>query len=196
MKTDVISVSSRGEGLEKVLQQVEKVAAYKDLSPKNTLHLRLLAEELVGMMRSITGETKGEFWMEDDKNEFRLHLRTWTSMDFEKREQLLAASTSGKNEAARGLMGRLRNFFEQGGEASSLYMYGPDMGEFSGNPALGLEWSMSAYQRQLEAASKSDEKAREMWDELEKSVVTHVADEIKVSIRGEQAEMVIYKKMA
>lgn len=196
MKTDVISVSSRGEGLEKVLQQVEKVAAYKDLSPKNTLHLRLLAEELVGMMRSITGETKGEFWMEDDKNEFRLHLRTWTSMDFEKREQLLAASTSGKNEAARGLMGRLRNFFEQGGEASSLYMYGPDMGEFSGNPALGLEWSMSAYQRQLEAASKSDEKAREMWDELEKSVVTHVADEIKVSIRGEQAEMIIYKKMA
>ncbi len=196
MKTDVISVSSRGEGLEKVLQQVEKVAAYKDLSPKNTLHLRLLAEELVGMMRSITGETKGEFWMEDDKNEFRLHLRTWTPMDFEKREQLLAASTSGKNEAARGLMGRLRDFFEQGGQSSSLYLYGPEMGEFSGNPALGLEWSMLAYQRELEAASKNDEKAREMWDELEKSVVTHVADEIKVSIRGEQAEMIIYIKMA
>ena len=34
-----------------------------------------------------------------------------------------------------------------------------------------------------------------MWDELEKSVVTHVADDIKVSIRGQQVEMTILKKL-
>ena len=37
--------------------------------------------------------------------------------------------------------------------------------------------------------------ATEMWDELEKSVVTHVADDVRVSIRGQQAELIILKKM-
>ena len=49
--------------MEAALNQAEKVAAYKSLSPKNTLHLRLLTEEMMGMMRSITGETQGKFWI-------------------------------------------------------------------------------------------------------------------------------------
>jgi hypothetical protein len=43
--------------------------------------------------------------------------------------------------------------------------------------------------------AQQDEQAKEAYDELEKSVVTHVADEIKVSISGRDVEMVIYKKM-
>jgi len=42
----------------------------------------------------------------------------------------------------------------------------------------------------------SDPRIREAWDELEKSVVNHVADDIKVYIRGRLVEMVITKKMA
>ena len=60
---------------------------------------------------------------------------------------------------------------------------------------LDFEWSMTAYQDELRRQSLRDERAREMWDELEKSVVTHVADDIKVAIRGQKAEMIIIKKM-
>ena len=42
---------------------------------------------------------------------------------------------------------------------------------------------------------KNDSGAREAWDELEKSVVSHVADDVKVSIRGRNVEMTIFKKM-
>ena len=66
MKTDIISVSSSGRQMETALAQVEKVAAYKELGHKQALHLRLLAEEMMGMMRSITGEKEGEFWIEDE----------------------------------------------------------------------------------------------------------------------------------
>ena len=66
MKTDVITVSSKGKRMESALAQVDKLAAYKGLSPKDALHLRLLTEEMMGMMRSITGETNGEFWIEDE----------------------------------------------------------------------------------------------------------------------------------
>ena len=65
MKTDIIHVSVNGNGMNAALAQAEKVAAYKGLSPRSEMHLRLLTEEMMGMMRSITGPSQGEFWMED-----------------------------------------------------------------------------------------------------------------------------------
>ena len=34
----------------------------------------------------------------------------------------------------------------------------------------------------------------EAWDELEQSVVANIADEIKIGIADDSAEMIIYKK--
>ena len=196
MKTDVIVVSSAGAQIEKALAQADKVAAYKDLSPKGTLHLRLLTEEMMGMVRSITGEKQGQFWIEEEDGVYELHLRVNTRMTMEKREQLLATSTSRKNEAARGLMGRLREFFDQGADSPTIpFYYYESPGEFTGS-TLDWEWSMSAYQNSLRQWTDRDEQAREMWDEMEKSVVTHVADDVKVAIRGDWAEMTIVKKFS
>ena len=200
MRTDVIIVSSRGRQMEKALDQVEKVAAYKELSAKGALQLRLLTEEMMSMMRAITGETEGEFWIEDEDGLFQLHLRVKTRMNSEKRDQLLSASSTGKNESAKGLMGRLKDFFDREMDEDVASMGSPlvlpDMLEGSTMGTLNWEWSMSAYQNQLSTLVKQhNASAAEMWDELEKSVVTHVADDIRVSIRGQQAEMTILKKM-
>ena len=200
MRTDVIVVSSRGAQMEKALNQVEKVADYKELSPKDALQLRLLTEEMMGMMRAITGETEGEFWIEDEDSVYQLHLRVKTRMNSEKRDQLLAASSTGKNESAKGLMGRLLDFFdrEMDEDIASLGspLVLPDMFENSSASTLDWEWSMSAYQSRLSTMlDEQNSSAKEMWDELEKSVVTHVADDIRVSIRGQQAEMTILKKI-
>ncbi len=200
MKTDIISVSSSGRQMETALKQVEKVAAYKELGHKQALHLRLLAEEMMGMMRSITGEKEGEFWIEDENGKYRLHLRVNTHMDSDKREKLLSVSKSGKNEAARGLMGRIRDFFDQSVDddvasiTSPLVM--PDMFEQTSMTSLDWEWSMIKYVDVLSAKVKEDDPAaKEAWDELEKSVVAHVADDVKVSIKGRTVEMTIIKMM-
>lgn len=202
MKTDVIVVSSKGDQMEAALNQTEKVAAFKGLSPKNTLHLRLLTEEMMGMMRSITGETQGKFWIEDEDNVYELHLAVNTRMNSNKREKLLSASSTGKNESAKGLMGRVRDFFDRGadedivGYSTPLMMHGGHMD--SNAPTLDWEWSMVRYQEALSGEIRRDDSAaaREAWDELEKSVVAHVADDVKVSIKGSQAELIIVKKMA
>ena len=201
MKTDVIRVSSKGNQIEKALGQIEKIAAYKELTPKNTLHLRLLTEEMMGMMRSITGETEGEFWVEDQDGEYQLHLRVRTRLNADEREQLLAASSSGRNELAKGLMGRIRDFFDWGSDedlgpmTSSLML--PDMYVHSSSPALDMEWSMVRYESALSSRiAQNDAAAKEAWDELEKSVVKHVADDVKVSIRNGVVEMTILKKLA
>jgi DNA-binding PucR family transcriptional regulator len=201
MKTDVITVSSKGSQMEAALSQVDKAAAYKGLRGKNALHLRLLAEEMMGMMRSITGETEGQFWIEDEDNVYQLHLQVTTRMDSGKRGRLLSASSSGKNESARGLMGRLRDFFDRSADediasySNSLML--PGMYDHSSTPALDWEWSMLQYEDALsDRVRRNDAQAKEDWDELEKSVVARVADDVKVAIRGRTVEMTIVKKMA
>ena len=200
MKTDVISVYSRGAQMEKALDQVEKVAAYKELAPRQALHLRLLAEEMMGMMRSITGEKEGEFWIEDENGEYRLHLRVNTHMDSDKREKLLSVSKSGKNEAARGLMGRIRDMFDQSmdDDVASVTspLLAPDMFEQTGLPSLDREWSLMRYVDALSAkVQQNDPAAKEAWDELEVSVVAHVANDVKVSIKGRTVELTILKQL-
>ena len=201
MKTDMIVVSSRGSQMEKALDQAEKVAAYKGLSGKNALHLRLLTEEMMGMMRSITGETEGVFWIEDENDVYRLHLQVTTRMDSDKRTQLLSAASSGRNESARGLMGKLRDFFDRGADEDVVAITSPlilpGMYEESSLPTMDWEWSMMRYEEALAPSVQRQEKeALEAWDELEKSVVARVADDVKVSIRGRTVEMTLEKKMA
>lgn len=201
MKTDVITVSSRGRQMEKALEQADKVAAYKGLSAKDALHLRLLTEEMMGMMRSITGEKEGTFWIEDQDGEYQLHLKVRAMLTSEEREQLLAVSSSGKNESAKGLMGRLRDFFDWGSDADlSAYsspLLLPDAFEQSSSPMLDWEWSMSRYERALSSQmEQGNQTVKEAWDELEKSVVSHVADDVKVAIRSGTVEMIILKKLA
>ena len=158
MKTDVISVSSRGSRMESALLQADKVAAYKGLSAKDALHLRLLAEEALGLMRSITGETDGLFWIEDRDDEYELHLQVQAALSEDRRARLLSVSSSGKNESAKGLMGRLRAFFdwdsdEDTAACSSLFL--PDMLE-SSSPMLDWEWSMKRYESILSSRIVQD----------------------------------------
>ena len=197
MKTDVIVVSTMGSRMETALEQAEKVAAYKGLTAKEALQLRLLTEEMMGLVRSITGKKEGRFWIEDQDGEYALHLQVDTRLTSEKREQLLSVSATGKNESAKGLMGRLRDFFDWGSDedlaASPLCL--PDMYEFSSVPALDYEWSMVRYESALAKRIDTDQKAQEAWDELEKSVVKHVADDVRVSIRSGVVELIILKKI-
>ena len=199
MKTDVIAVSSRGARMEAALQQADKVAAYKGLSARNALHLRLLAEEAMGLMRSITGETEGLFWIEDRDDDYELHLQVQTTLNEEERTRLLSVSSTGKNESARGLMGRLRTLFdwesdEDAAACSGLFL--PDALECS-SPMLDWEWSLRKYESALYSrVSQNAPGAKEEWDELEKSVVKNVADDVRVAIRGGFVEMTILKKLS
>ena len=110
-------------------------------------------------------------------------------MDFDKEKKLLSASTSGKNEAAKGIMGRIRVFFDP--------MYWADMPAPADVGASGpvFSWSISSYRQTVKKnLEQEQEGAAEAWDELEKSVVSNLADDVKVSIQGRNVEMIIFKK--
>lgn len=200
MISDIIAITSSGENLNAALDLYRKVAAYSDLSPKGALHLRLLAEEMLSMMRSITGEVSGKFWIEAEDGEYKLHLLVNAALTKEKREELLNASTSGKNEATRSFMGRIRDFFFRGmnDEIASYNtaVLGAGAASKGFMPVTDWEWSLLRYQDTLSALKEKEPEAADAWDELEKSVVSNVADNVKVSIKGFETEMTIIKKLA
>ena len=118
----------------------------------------------------------------------------------EKREQLLAASSTGKNESAKGLMGRLRDFFDRGadediaGFSSPLLMHGAQADATT--PTLDWEWSMIRYQNALaDCVRRDDSTAREAWDELEKSIIANIADDVRVGVTKDGVELIITKSI-
>ena len=185
--------------MSQALQQAEAVAAYKSLPQKDGLHLRLLAEEMMGMLRALAGEQEADFWIEDEAEAFRLHLKAEMQMNAELREKLLSASTSGKNAAAKGISGKIRDVFSRLLEGSGdvgVYAAGFSAPHMEAMPVSSaafvaknapVTWSFNKYK----ASAAAEEEA---WDELEKSVLARVADEIEIAIAGGFVEMIVYKK--
>ena len=185
MKSDIIHVTSSGEGISLALQQADAVAAYKSLSPKDSLHLRLLAEEMMGMMRALAGNQEADFWIEDEGDVFRLHLKAKDQMN-----------------TAKGVSGKIRDLFSRMLEGTGdvdAYAAGfsPMCAEamtVSSAAAVARNapymWSFNKYK----SSAADDPDKKEDWDELEKSVLAKVADEIEIGISGGFVEMIVYKK--
>ncbi len=196
MKTDVIKIESQGEGMKEVVQLVAGLGDEAGLSAKENLHLQLMTEELLGLVRGITGVYTADWWAEYEGKSFVLKLAATVSMTQEIRMQFIDASSSKKNEAAKGFMGRLKN-------AIGAVMVGMD------SPSVGLSvglmnmggpsvyaseahtWSLEKYKAVVGEYDPNE--ACEEWDELEKSIMANIADDIKVSINGSDVEIAVYK---
>lgn len=175
MKSDVIKIDNSGNGFEEAIAQATLSAAFRSLSPKDTPHLRLCAEEMLCLARSVTGEMSASFWVESTGRQFSLHMTTQTVLDREKREQLLSSATSQKNEAAKTFLGKLRNAFEEAMCSEPDYSYIPDeaMSDLANHTIESTE-----------------------WDKYEQSVLQKVSDNVKISISGSTVDMAVEKRFA
>ena len=192
MKTDVFELTQNKQDLDIMLNETEKAAAYSGLDKKQTIRLRLLAEELIGMLPELLEYIKGEFWIESENKNFELHLSaTLDDIFAADREKLLSISTSGKNAAAKGVMGKVRSVFETMlidyvtayNENYTTYY---TMGMVSEPPYYSSAWSLVKY--------KEAEKNEDEWDELEKSIIANLADDVVVGIKGKKVDIIVKKK--
>ena len=196
MKTEQIKVTSAGTGMEEALQLTEKFGLESGLERKENLRLRLLAEELFGMMRSIVGEVEALYWIEGEDQKFDVHMEGEVVLNQDVRKKLIEVSTRHENAAAQGFMGKLRDMIGAAmlpkGESPSMLSLGlMTMGSPSGYMANSgsYSWSLNKYREELQAAE--DKEAKEAADELEKSIVASLADEVAVRIEGSQVEIVV-----
>jgi hypothetical protein len=199
MKTELISITPAGAGKDKALELTEKTGAFCGLDHKSALRLRLLSEELIELMRTFTGELKGDFWLEAKDSTVEVHLKTEIPMDQQTKKELLSVSSTGKNAAAKGFMGKIRDMISTATlpedpetkamteQALGLMALGCQAGSYSGS----YSWSMSSYVASIEKAEAIQ--AQEAKDELEKSIVANLADDVTVHIVNSDVEITIYK---
>ena len=172
MKSDVISITNRGDGFEQALEETRKVSAYKGLGKKDSMHMLLFTEEMLSMARIISGDVTASFWIETEGNTFDLHMTANTMLDKKKRAQLLDAATSRQNEAANSFLGKIRDAFEQAMASDNSYSEVPYdvLPDIVGRDIADPE-----------------------WDEFECSILRKLADNVKVSIRGNVIDMTVRK---
>lgn len=197
-------VSNREEDLSEALAMTEQFGTDRGLGKKDMLQLRLLAEEQLGMLRNIAGDVNARYWIEIAGRKFELHMRSKVEMSEELRQQLLSASTSGENAAEKGLMGKIRVMIA---EALLSFKNSTDtvpsvlpleIDETSPLSAAGgmdaYVWSMENYKEEIQNQMEGSEDAAEAWDELEKSIVGKLADEVSVRIIGPNVEIIVFKE--
>lgn len=207
MKSDVIRIQSDLTGREEALQAAESFVRYNGFEGKNAMHIRLLTEELVSMVHGIMDRFVGDLWFESTKTaegvKCCICLSAKRSADLKQEEKLLSVASSGKNENARGILGKIREvfrvsaqcsvdgvFLEQYSAANSWYNMGAHRSELPGFDSGEAYWSLLHYRTNL-PSNKAD--APEEWDELEKSIIAKLADDVKVWLKSNTTEVVIEK---
>ncbi len=188
--------------MDEALNLTENVAKSMGLTSRDTLRLRLLAEEMMSMVRAIAGSFTAYFWLDHEGKTCKLILSAKSDLDYGKRSEFLSVSTTGKNTAKVGLMEKIRGIFEaglygmeRGFEAQAEYGIGYYGVGMMGAADAGMAdaiyaWSMQKYKDEVNAKR---EEHPEVMDELEKSIIANLADDVSVGARKDGVMLVVRK---
>lgn len=199
MKSNVCRIENGTRDLTAILMESERVAEYNGLTHKQALQLRLLCEEIDGMLPHIIDDFDGELWIEFEngvcKVNVSIEFKEFTS---KKKEELVSIAKNKKNAAAVGIVGKIRdsieNFFldEESMEALALSSGTFSLGTgYSEGVDYAYIWRLDEYR-----STVKKEEQTEVWDELEKSVIASAADDVIVGVKGRKADIIIVKKFA
>ena len=199
MKTDNFKGSL---GIEQILDEVKRFADYVRLSEAEAMKLRLLAEEMMGLVVRLFEDDDYEFYIESNEKRFMLILIADVLVNLQQKDKILTLSKEGKNIAEKGILGKISGVFQDmlmgahnlpagdnldldaaGGEdyrSISTYMH-------HHNPyshCEGMYFSMANYRNLIPSELKNDQ-----WDGLEQSIIANIATDVVVGVRNDRVEM-------
>ena len=157
----------------RAVAEARRMAGTAGLSAEDSMHLQLLAEEMLSMARSVTGELEASFWVEYRGSRFDLYMTTRAVLDKEKRHQLITSSSERRNEITGTFLGRLRDAFEEAMAADT--------------ERVCLSRSSGA----REAGPAGGAAQEQGWDRFERSILLKLADDVKVAIRGGEVRLTV-----
>ena len=141
----------------------------------------------------------GTLWIECDGGACKVNVSIKIpEFNSGKKKELIEVAKDKKNSAAVGIAGKIRdaieNFFLSEGTVDafdpSTAFFHPSTG-YSDGVDYSYLWSLEQYKTTVNQKKETD-----AWDELEKSVIASVADDVIVGVKGNRADIVIVKKFA
>ena len=203
MKSNVCKIENGTKDLAAILRESEKVAVYNELTHKQALQLRLICEEIDGMLPNIIDNFNGDFWIDFEDGLCKVNVSLcFDDFSAKKKEELVAIARNKKNDAAIGIVGVIRSALEDVFLEGDLFgeievpfesrrvvtEYYNNLDMYTGTDYSCL-WSLERYKNTVKQEEKS-----EKWDELEKSVIASVADDVVVGVKGTRAYIIVTKK--
>lgn len=174
----------------RALNETEHFAETAGVSWNDMLCLRLLAEELLGTVYGVLEVQEGSFWIEQTGGRFELHVSALpVSVGKEAKKRLISVSTSGENALYRGMTGKIRmvlDWLSVDTADAPLVPSGIDVGFMQDSSAA--MWSLEQYRAEVEREQRAQD-----WDELERSVLSRLADDIRVGVGKEEIFLTVYK---
>ncbi|MBR6337687.1 MAG: hypothetical protein IKR76_08160 [Ruminococcus sp.] len=206
MKSDVIRIYSDLKGRKEALEAAESFVRYNEFTGKSVMSIRLLTEELISMVHGIMDKFSGDLWFESEPTEGGVRclicLSAKRTVDPVQEEKILSVSTSGKNEYAKGILGKIREAFRVSAQHANDGVYMDEYISVNNWYRMGTDeqdtnvseryWSLMNYRNCLSAGDHASEE----WDELEKSIIAKLADDVKVWLKSDSTEVVIEKFIA
>ena len=189
MQTNIVKITRNNANLSKILDEAQKTAVYAELDAKQTFKVTLIAEELVGMLNELSENFEGTFYIEANNRSFKFvtQISLNENMDKQTKRKFIDISSEKKNASAKGIMGKIRDVVE-----NMLYpenaLYSSNFVAYQLETAVLLDdtWTLNRYK-------DSQRENEEAWDELEKSIIANLADDVIVSVKGTNVEIVIMK---
>ena len=196
MKSNVCRIENGTKDLDAILKESERVAEYNGLTTKQALQLRLLCEEIDGMLPNIIDDFDGDLWIEFEGGVCKVRVSVKIpELNAGKKEDLIKLSKTNCNAAAVGIVGKIRNAIENfflNEESDGNFVAASSTFHFSTGYSEGVDyaylWSLEKYRNNVDR-----EEEKEAWDELEKSVIASVADDVIVGVKGNQADITVVK---
>ena len=191
MKSNVCKIEKGARSLDGIIIESEKVARYNELDHKQAMQLRLLCEELINMLPSIVSSFSGDFWIENQEKSYELCVKVSVEgMDITTRERLINVSKNNKNSSVVGITGKIRAVFDYMAMGAEEPMVSPaGRYGFSSNIDFSQLWSLNDYKTYVQGEGESTPE----WDELERSIIVKIADDVLVGVKGKTVNVIIKK---
>lgn len=207
MVSDKFMVNSDAGRMAAARYATENFAWHAGLDRRATLRLSLLVEETLGMVKAMVDDFYGRVWFVGDADACEIHLEATADMDSDRKQELLSVSSTGRNAAARGFMGMLGDVISGalhniGHAVDTAYGDTAVSGSVMAPAGLGTPdmydltpvWTLQQYKANVEKGRLESDALERAKEDLEKSVVANLADDVVVGVKGDRIELVIRKR--
>jgi len=187
------AVCRSGDAYEVMKEFAEK----NGICGKEYYHLGLLTEEMLSMANQILHVYDGELWVEGTAEGYKIILEAAVH-EKDGGEAAPKASPEGFMAKIAEMMNCSYMFEDIEEMPEELAGMLPDYMSYGirkeqGAHAWAGSWSLSAYRDNLRKQRGENPNAEPALDELEKSIVAHLADDVTIGIHGNRIRLVISK---
>jgi hypothetical protein len=150
---------------------LDKFITDSSMKSRDALRLRLLTEEVLRLVGSILDEDLVEMWLEGNSRVAYVFLTAENNLDANQREKLKSLAPE---RAKEGFFDKL-------------------ISTFIASPPAEKRWSLKDYQEELKKKKADDKFSQEAWEDLERSLVANLADDIEITMKFDNINMKVTK---